>query len=58
MTGEFDVQREVYLPGAFDGQVPKRVPVRGPDGEIIPGAYADVDLAEDGSGDLIAKVQF
>jgi hypothetical protein len=42
MAGNPDEWTEVYDPGAFDEQLPASLPVRGPVGEIIEGASAEV----------------
>ncbi len=54
MAGNPDEWPEIVYPAAFDGVLPATVPVRGPDGELIDGAVAD--LHEDADG-IVATVR-
>lgn len=55
MAGNPDDWHEVIDPGALDAQLPAQLPVRGPDGEIIDGAVADVTADSTG---IIMSVTF
>jgi hypothetical protein len=45
---------EQFMPGAFDAQIGKQVPVKGPGGEHLGlGTLVSADVGEDGSGVML-----